>query len=374
MGVRRRFGKAALCAVLLLAGARSGASTVWEPIARLSLEGGYDSNVRYDGESSDRMTRVSPDAGVRLRDHLWDARLVYGADWITYERLAPDGIWNHRGRFELEATPTRRLELQASLRGAWAFDPIGLAQVGVFRAGRDSALLINGRARAEYRASRRVDVAATFRERTVLFEDETGGAMHAPGAEALWRASRRLSVGAAYGLGLFQDFAPDGNELAFSHAARARARWRASRRLAVEAYAGPALWIATDGDMAIVPEVAVEVLGSSRAWDLRTELSHGLGIGATAQPGLVDSVELGVVRRIGHRFVLRGDGGLWRSGTIPSGGGAVTGYAVGGEAGVLVGMNLRLAAGARHLARLDDDPELRRTTMGLTLAWELSAR
>jgi hypothetical protein len=373
MGARRRLGKTALCAVLLLAGARSGASTVWEPIARLSLEGGYNSNVLLDGRS-DRMTRVSPEAGLRLRDHLWDARLAYGADWITYDRLAPDGVWNHRGTFRLDARPTRRLELQATLRGDRAFDPAGLAQAGIFRSGRESAFLLRGTARGEYRWSRRFDVAGTFRERTVRFEDGTGGAMHAPGVEALWRASRRLSIGAAYGFGLFQDFVSGEDGLAFSHATRARARWRASRRLAVEASAGPAVWIGTDRDTAIVPEISVEVLGSSRWWDLRTELSHGLGIGATAHPGLVDAVEIGAVRRIRRRFVLRGDGGFWHSGRVPSGDDAVTGYAVGGEAGVLVGMNLRLALAATHFARLDDAPELRRTTMGLRLGWELPAR
>jgi hypothetical protein len=374
MGARRRLGKTALCAALLLVGARSGASTVWEPIARLSLEGGYDTNVLHDGDSADRVTRVSPEAGLRLRDHLWDTSAVYRGDWITYDRLAPGGIWNHRGTLALEARPTRRLELRGALRGSWAFDPVGLAQAGVFRSGRESAFLLFGTARGEYRLGRRVDVAGTFAERTVVFEDSTGGAMHAPGVEALWRASRRLSVGAAYGLAFFQDFSPDGDELAFSHGLKARARWRASRRLAVEASAGPALWIAPDSDLALVPEVAVEVLGASRWWDLRSSLSHGLGIGSTAHPGLVDAFEIGAVRRIGRRFSLRGDAGLWHSGRAPSGGDAVTGYAVAGEAGALVGMNLRLALAASHFSRLDNAPELRRTTLGLRLGWELPAR
>jgi hypothetical protein len=374
MGARRRLGKAALCAALLLTGARSGASTVWEPIARLSLEGGYDTNVFYDGRSEDRMTRVSPEAGLRLRDHLWDATIAYRGDWIVYDRLASGGSWNHRGTLALVSRPTRRLDVRGSLRGSWAFDPVGLAQAGVFRAGRQEAFLLIGSARGEYRWSRRVDVAATFSERTVRFEDSTGGAMHAPGVEALWRASRLLSVGAAYGLGVFQTLAPTGNETAFSHGLKGRARWRASRRLAVEASAGPALWIGTDRDTAVVPEVAVEVLGSSRWWDLRSSLSHGLGIGATAHPGLVDAFEVGTVRRIGRRYVLRGDGGIWHSGRAPHGGDAVTGYAVAGEAGVLVGMNLRVALAATHFSRFDDAPERRRSTLGLRLGWELPAR
>jgi hypothetical protein len=376
MGARRRLGKAAACAVLLLSAARSGASTVVEPIARLSLEGGYDTNVLYDGESEDRMARISPEAGLRLRDHLWDASAVYRGDWITYERLEPGGIWNHRGALTLEARPTRRLGLRGALRGSWAFDPVGLAQAGVFRSGRESAFLLTGNARAEYRWSRRIDVGATFRERTVLFEDRTGGAMHAPTVEALWRFTRRLSVGAAYGLGVFQGFEVDGDEVAFSHALKARARWRASRRFAIEAAAGPAVWISPpepERETAVVPEASVEALGVSRGWALRAEVAHGLGIGSTARPGLVDSFEIGAERRFGRRYLLRGDGGIWHSGLAPSGRDAVTGYAVAGEAGVLVGMNVRVALGLTHFARLDEArPDLRRTTMGLRLAWELA--
>jgi hypothetical protein len=375
MGAWRRLGKAATCAALVLAGARAGASTVMEPIARLSLEGGYDSNVLYDGRSSDRTGRISPEVGLRLRDHLWDARGTYGAEWINYERLAPGGIWNHRGALAIESRPTRRLELGGSLRGSWAFDPVGLAQEGVFRTGRQSAFILAGSGRGEYRWSRRVDVAATLRERVVYFEDRTGGALHAPTVEALWRANPRLSIGGAYGLGVFQGFNPDGDELAFSHGLKARARWRATRHVAVEASAGPVVWIGDDRDTALVPEAGVEVRGSSRFWDFRLAAGHGLSIGATARPGLVDSLEAAAVRRFGRRWLVRGDGGIWHSGEAPSGRGAVTGYAVTGEAGVLVGMNVRLGLAATRFARLDDaSAELRRTTVGLRVAWELPTR
>ncbi|HEY6099941.1 MAG TPA: hypothetical protein VIW03_10955 [Anaeromyxobacter sp.] len=373
MGARGRLGKAALCAAILGASARAGAETVVEPIARLSLEGGYDSNVLWDGASGDRMGRVSPEAGLRLHDPLYLASLSWRGDWITYERLQPGGIWNHRGALTLDARPTRRLDIRTALRGAWAYDPIGLAQLGVFRAGRQSALMISGTGRAEYRLSRLADVAATLAERTVRFEDGTGGAMHAPGVEALWRASRLLSLGGAYGVGIFQGFDPRGNDVAYAHSLRAEARWRASRRIAFEAYAGPALWIGKDRS-AIVPEALVQLMASSRAWDLRVTAAHALGIGSTARPGLVDSVEVGAERRFGarRRYVLRGDGGIWHSGLAPSGANAVTGWAGGAEAGLLVGMNVRLSLAATHFARLDDaSPALRRTTLGLRLGWEL---
>ena len=374
MGARTKRWRAAVCAAILGAAARSEASTVVEPIARLSLEGGYDSNVLHDGASPDRTGRISPEAGLRLRDHLWATSLEWRGDWIAYERLAPQGTWNHRGAFVLDARPTRRLQLDAVLRGAWARDEVGLAQAGVFRPGRQAALLLGGTARAEYRGSRRTDVALALTERTVRFEDLTGGAMHAARAEALWRTTHLLSLGGAYGFSVFQGFDPVGNDLAFAHALRARSRWRPTRRLALEASAGPALWVGRDRP-ALVPEAQVELQAASRAWALRATVFHGLGIGSTARPGLVDSFEFGAERRLGRRWRLRGDGGIWHSGLAPTGRDAVTGWAGSAEAGVLVGMNVRVALAAAHFARLDDGSRaLRRTTLGIRLGWELPER
>jgi hypothetical protein len=374
MGAWRHKGKAALCAVFLLAATRAAASTVVEPIARLGLEGGYDSNAMFDGSGGDRMGRVSPDFGLRLYDRRWDLRATYGGDLLYYDRLAPEGVWNHRATFTLRSRVTRRATLDLRARGAVTTDPIGLVMMGVFRPGRDAATLLVADGKLSWRGTRRLDLAGTFRERTAIFEDGTGGAMHAPGAEALLRFSRRLSIGGAYGLSLFQGFEPDRTDLSWSHAARARGTYRINRRLTLDAYAGPALWHG-DGDFALVPEAAVELTGSSRAWDFRTQLAHGLGISTLGRPGLVDSVEFGASRRFKRRYEIRGDGGLWHSGRAPDGDFAVTGFAVAGEAAVLVGGGVRLAIGATHFARIDDpSAAFARTTLGLRLGWELPHR
>ncbi|HET8541359.1 MAG TPA: hypothetical protein VFL83_15895 [Anaeromyxobacter sp.] len=345
-----------------------------DPIARLTLEGGYDSNALYDGRGSDRSQRISPELGLRLRDHLWDLGGAYRGDWIRYDRIAPGGLWNHAAALSLDATPTRRLALRGTLRGSYAFDPIGLAMVGVFRTGRQSALLVAGGGRAEYRLARRVDVAGTVSERTVRFDDRTGGAMHQPGVEALYRATARISLGAAYQLGVFQGFDRGSSSIAFSNALRARARWRATRRIALEASAGPAAWSGPDGG-AIVPEATAELVAASRAWGLRLTAAHGLGIGSTARPALVDALEFGGDRRFGRRWVVHADGGVWRSGVAPRGGETVTGWGVNGEAGVRVVHSFRLSLAASHFGRLDSlDPALRRTTVGLRVAWELPER
>ncbi len=374
MGAWRRLGGAAACAAILCSATRSGASTVVDPIARLSLEGRYDSNALYDGGGGDRIGSVSPELGLRVRDHLWDLRGSYGGDFLYYERIQPGGIWNHRGALSLNARPTRRLVLDGSLRASYAYDPAGLAQAGVFRTGRQSALLAGGRFRAEWRATRRIDLAATLMERTVLFEDGTGGAMHAPGLEALRRMTPRLSLGGSYTLGISQTFLVQSDRVALSHGVHARARYHVSRRFSAEAFAGPTLWTAPGSD-AIMPEAGATLLGSSREWDLSLSAAHGLGIGSTALPGLVDSFEFGGERRIARRYFLRSHGGLWRSGKIPSGRDAVTGYAVTGEAGALLTDHVRMSLVATHFDRMTyPSPKFRRTTVGLRLAWELPVR
>src|SRR5690242_18171119 len=150
MGARRWLGMAAASAVALGVAARAAAETVLDPIARLTLEGGYDSNALYNGSGSDQSQRVSPELGLRYHDELWDWKGSYRGDWLRYDRLAPGGLWNHAAAFSLDATPTRRLTLRGTLRGSYAFDPIGLALVGVFRTGRQSALLVGGAGRVEY--------------------------------------------------------------------------------------------------------------------------------------------------------------------------------------------------------------------------------
>lgn len=372
MGARRWLGAAAACAVGLGVAARASAATVMDPIARLTLEGGYDSNALYDGSGSDQTQRVAPELGLRVRNPLWDWTLAYRGDWVRYGRLAPGGLWNHAGALALEATPTRRLALLADLRASYADDPVGLAQVGVFRTGQESALLVSGSGRADYRLGRRVDVAATLAERTVRFDDGTGGAMHRPGAEALYRATRRFHLGAAYAFGVFQEFETAGDELAYSNALRARARWRATRRVTVDAAAGPAAWRGPEGS-AIVPEASLELVATSRAWGMRAAVAHGLGIGSTARPALVDSLEFGGDLRLRRTWRLHADGGIWRSGVVPSGDFAVTGWGVNADAGRLIVEGLWLSLAVSHFGRLDESlPELRRTTVGLRLAWEIA--
>jgi hypothetical protein len=375
MGARRNVARAVLAAVSLAAAARSGASTLVEPIARLSFEGGYDSNALYDGQGGDTIGRISPDLGLRARDHLWDLSLTYGGDWIVYRERAPEGFWNHRARLTLDAHPTERLGVIAEGRFAYAYDPVGLALLGVFRSGQESALFGEGRARAVYRLTERFSAALTGAERVVVFQSQEGGAMHAVTAEGIWRATHRLQLGADYRLSAFQTFlGPGTTELSFAHGVHATAGYELSRHLRVDAAAGPAFWRGPT-NAGIVPEARVSLSRGMRSTDLHVSVWHGLGIGTTAAPAVVSALEGGGAWRIGRRYAFHADAGLWKSGEAPTGANSTLGWAGSAEAALLLSRGLRLGLVGTYLARLDDpSPELRRATLGLRFGWELEAR
>jgi len=375
MGAWRRAGRAAVCAAVLGAAARVAAESEVEPIARLSLEGGYDSNALYEG-LTDRTTRISPELGIRGRDHLWDLSAVYGADWIRYQRLQPDGAWSHRLRLALDMRPTRRWRALADARAAYAYDPVGLALQGIFRTGQQAAWIGRLRARATYEVAPRVEGLAEVTERYVRFNDLTGGAVHGGAVAGMWSWTERLSVGAGYRLAAFQTFLLGGGvEIAYANGVEGRLSYELDRHLRLEASAGPELFRGPH-DTATVPAATVTLYRDERDSDLRVTAHHGLGIGSTAAPGLVTSIDGGAVRRFGRSFLLRGDGGVWYSGVAPSGAHPVLGFAVAGEAAWLMSRGVRLSLVAARFATLDqpDAERLSRTTVGLRLGWELESR
>ena len=374
MGWRGNLLRAAVLASSLAAGPVR-AEPQLEPVARLTVGGGYDSNVLFDGRS-DQMTRVSPEVGVKLRDHLWDVNGVYALDYLRYQQLRPDGVWNQRGSLAFSATPTERTTVTGGVRTIFANDPVGLAQVGIFRSGEQRAFLLQGNGRAEYAADHRLVVAGTFSERLVEFQDGTGGTMHAPTLELLRALNERLLVGGAYAFTLFDD-PQSGSRLAYANGLRARLRYKVSRFVEADVFAGPALWTGPGaGGRSIVPEVGAELRLVERDWDLRVSAAHSLGLGSTtAAPALVNYLEMGTVRQFGRKFDVKSDGGIWQTGDVPTGRDATVGFALAGEVGWHVSRQFRLALAGAYVARLDDSsPLLRRTTVGIQLGWELPVR
>jgi hypothetical protein len=368
MGTRRGARWAACAAGLLLA-TRAAAGVVVEPVARLAVEGGYDSNVRYEGLGGDATGSVSPDVGVLLKDHLWTATAGYGADVLTYRRLDPGPTVNHRGRLELDARLTRRTMLGLDLAATYAPDPSGLARLGIFGP-TGAALILRGDGRLAWRWTPRLTLAATLRERGADVRGEGGTLLHAPGVEAAWRLDRRTELGVAYRLDVFQPLG-SGRDGATAHEATAIGRWRWSRRLALEAEGGSALWNGSGGP-SVVPVASASLLASGRQGDLRVTAAHGLGLSRLAGASLSDSVEVGAVARLGRSFRLRGDGGVWRSGRLPSGSAAVTGYGLSAEAAWLATRGIEMGIVASRFAHVDGPSATTdRNVVGLRMAWQL---
>jgi hypothetical protein len=364
----RRTCKAVVLAAVLCAGARAAASVQVEPVARLNLEGGYDSNVLYDGRS-DRVGRVSPDVGLALRNHTWNLRGTAGGDLVMYQQRGTS-IWNQRGDLALGARLTERLTLDGAAAATYAFDPAGLARFGIF--GRnDSALLGRGDLRLAWRASRDWRLAGTFKERLVSFGDGTGAASHTPGVEVTRRFDRRLEVGGAYRFDWFQGLGRGAFD-AYAHEALAVTRWRWTRYSTLVFEAGPVLWNGRTGT-SVVPQGSAELFyRHPRRGDARFTLRHGVGLGYLAEPGLFDTVETAFTIRLSRSWQVHADGGLWRSGRIPWGADAVLGYGLNAEIAYRFGGGVTLGLGGSRFARADrSTPELDRNTLGLRFGWEL---
>ena len=375
MGTRRRAIRAAVLAAGLCAGARTAASVQVEPVARLTLEGGYDSNVLYDGRGGDNLGIVSPDLGLRLRNHTWAFGIEGGGDLLMYAQRRSTPIWNQRGRVDLSARLDPRLTLESDLSATYAPDPIGLAKLGIFgRTG--SALIGSGSARVGWRLDHEWRLAATLSEHVVRFDDATGAASHAPGLEATKALHERLEVGGGYRAEIFQGLGP-GSVDGLAHEFQAVARYRWTRHVSLEAQAGPTLWTSSaNSGTQVLPQAAVQLLAMGRRGDgVRVTLRHGVGLGNLATPGLFDAAEAAFTVRLGRSFLAHADGGLWRSGEIPWGANAVVGYGMEGELAWLMGGGVRLAFAASRFARADTSvTTFNRNIVGLRLGWELRRR
>lgn len=373
----RRLGRAVLLAASLSAGARAAASVQVDPIARLSLEGGYDSNVLYDGRGA-ATGRVAPDLGVRLRDHTWSLGAEAGGDLLTYPSASASGgaqaVWNQRGALVLHLRPDERLKVDADASGTYASDPVGLARLGIFGSTSTTGLVAHAGARAAWRLGPLWTIAGTFADYVVRFGDGTGSISHSPGLELARRLDRRLEVGGAYRFDYFQSLTA-GTQDATAHEAMAVVRWRWTRHLRLEAQGGPAVWLPAHGSAQLLPQAMVQLLGASRPFDYRLTVKHGVGLGLFGTPGLFDSGEGAFTWKPTRKVQLHAEGGVWRSGDIPWGANGATGYGVDGELAYFVLRDVKVALAASRFARVDAGTSLYdRNIVGLRVGWELRHR
>jgi hypothetical protein len=282
-------------------------------------------------------------------------------------------VWNQRGRIDLHARPGERWFVDGALSGTYAFDPVGLARLGIF--GRtDAALIAKGAMKVGWMVDHGWRLSGLFEEHLVRFDDGTGAASHTPGVEMTRRLSPRLEVGGAYRFDYFQGIGA-GARSAYAHEARAVLRYRWTRRLMLEAQGGPAVWVGPTGSTSLLPQALVQLLADWRGGAARVSFRHGVGLGLLATPGLFDAIEAGLTTRVGQKFQFHAEGGVWRSGAIPWGANAVLGYGVEGSFDYRVGSGLLVGINASRFARLDvSAPELDRNILGLHVTWELRHR
>jgi hypothetical protein len=363
----------------------AGAAPRAEPVARLVLEGGHDSNVLYRGMGADTVGRISPELGLAMEDHLWGARAIYGGDWIHHRTMPVADTWNHRGELGLDAHPLRALRFTTDISGAYAVDPAGMARMGVFLPARMDpapALILRADARAGWRLGRAFELGLTQRERAVLLEPSEGamgGALHASGIEALWVRGPRDRAGLAYRLDAFQRGSLSGlsrerSDVALAHELKGIWRREVERHIALELEAGPAFWDGWAGEaLTAIPEAALRLLAESRRGALHLGARHGLSLGSLASPRVMDELELALLGRLGRSVTVRVQGAVYRSGAAPSNTGRTVGLLGEGEIRFRLGAGTHLGAFVSRFNRLDDpSPALARTVAGLRVGWELA--
>ena len=330
-GRRRRQPRS--CAPRGRRGARS-----WNPSPASPSRAGTTRTRCTTGARRIGSARFSPDLGLRLRAPLWDLRGTYGGELVYYERAAPGGIWNHRGALSLDARPTRRTALAGAAQVSQAFDPAGARPGGrVPHRAAEGARPRRRAAALEWRADRRrrgrrhaarADGALRRRHRR---RDARAGRRGALALRAASSARRRIRLRRVPEL---RAGAPATDETAFSHALRARARWQATRHVSVNAWAGPGAVAARRREQRGRPGGVRR--GAAR--DARPRPARERGPRprhrrdrASRARGLRSSS--GWSAASGAAAFARGDGGLWRSGTVPKGADAVLGYAIGRRGG-----------------------------------------
>jgi hypothetical protein len=373
----RRLTKAVVLAAVLCAGARAVASVQVDPIARLSLEGGYDSNVLYDGRGAG-VGRVAPDLGFQLRDHTWTFGAVAGGDLLAYPSPAAgqgaQTVWNQRGTLVLHLRPTPRFKFDGDAAATYAYDPVGLARLGIFGTTSTNGLVARAGLRGAWRLDPDWTVAGTFAEYVVRFGDGTGSASHTPGVELAKRLGHRLEMGGVYKFDYFQSFTSGAGD-ATAHELQWLLRYRWARHLTLEAMAGPALWNPAKGSTQVLPQAMAQILGTNRIGDVRLTVRHGVGLGIFGTPGLFDSAEGAFTWKVTQKIQLHADGGVWRSGDIPWGANSATGYGLEGELAYFFLRNVKVALAASRFARVDAGTTLYdRNIVGLRFGWELRHR
>jgi hypothetical protein len=304
---------------------------------------------------------------------------VAGGDLLGYpaRQAGAQGaqtVWNQRGTLVLHLRTSPRFKFDVEAAATYAYDPVGLARLGIFGQASTTGLVAKGGLRAAWRLDPDWTAAGTFAEYVVAFGDGTGAASHTPGLELTRHLGHRLEMGGIYRFDYFQSITPGtGDATAHELLWLMRDRW--TRHLTFEAQAGAALWNPAAGSSQVIPQALAQLYGTNRSVEVRLTLKHGVGLGIFGTPGLFDAAEGAFTWKLTQKVQLHADGGLWRSGDIPWGANSATGYGVEGELAYFLSRSVKVALAGSRFARVDAGTSLYdRNIVGLRVGWELRHR
>ncbi|MCE9673729.1 hypothetical protein LY474_38600 [Myxococcus stipitatus] len=333
---------------LMLTAPVASAATQWSPRLRVSAEERFDDDLRLGTGDGQLMTKFSPRVGIQGQDERLNLDGAYAAD-VLMRHGSGKVTLDHRGTLEGRYLLSRRLRVDTAVRVYHVSDPTSLPRDGLARS-TSPTFFTQARLGLTGRATDRADVRVgyTLEAVKILEAGQSAGYAHTPTLELMYRASRRLTLGAEY---RYQGFLYL-NSLSQSHGVAGTLRYRLTRPTTLIVRAGPVRYLAPRGEEGgWVPRVNVELAREGELFDLGIAVGHDLvGASGFANALWADYATVSLARRFDHQFSAFGAASFFRNGQAPSREWSTfsstplvsQGYAVG--AGVEFRFNRRVAA------------------------------
>lgn len=348
-GRRQVAGRAACVLAWLLWPAVAQAAMQFELTPRLTVSGGGDDNVLFDGRGGDAIGRSELRLSARAWDRRWSTQLDAGAAALGF---AQRGSWVLLGESNLAASArvTRHLRLRARGRVRGADDPLALAQVGLLAAG-GRTLAYRGGAEVDYALTPRWTMGGGVRVDGVTFLDQgapdTDGLALGGNVAARFQLSRPLALVSAIESRVFLQSGVIGTSAALMPGVR----YRLARRTFVEAAAGPLAFFDERGAM-LMPAARAGFQIDGRRWGAAISAAHDLSVPSGRGGVLVGQLVEAVGRTGTDRLELRARGGIYRSHPTPRDPAWVPGYGLEASAFLRVAKWTWLGVSAMRFERL----------------------
>lgn len=323
--------------------------------AGLTLWGGYDSNVLFDGMGGDRIGRAGLNLRALLYDRRWSAAFDLNASALGFDQRQ-QFVFLGEGRIRLIRRFDRHTVGFVRSRLRAADDPLALAQIGMLGvSGR--ALSYRNLAGLQHRITPRLGIEWSLQfDGVELLESQTSGAPggFAAGANvrAHWRWTRPLTLNNSIEGRIYSS---DG-WLAESVAWLPGVRWRLARRTFVEVNAGALAYFDDQGFLPFWVGRGTWTL-EGRRFGAEVVIANDLTVPAGRGGLIAGQIAEGIVRRGTERTELRMRGGFYRSHPTPRDDRWVPGYGLEAAAFVRVLPLTWMGIGVMRFERLATDRE-----------------